>query len=138
MANQYSAEGSVEGATSLELSHNQHLIVHRDTDRSLVQLRGPQGVSLTIEVTAAGPVLRFDGPSLALDARGALSISADSIAICARHGLKLSAGGDAQVTVLGDLEVAANAQTLRARAGDVQVSANDDVKLNGERVLLNC
>jgi uncharacterized protein (DUF2345 family) len=89
-------------------------------------------------VTATGPVLRFDGPSLALDARGALSISADSIAIRARQDLQLSAGGDAQVTVSGDLEVAAQAQTFRASAGDVQVKANDDVKLNGERVLLNC
>ena len=94
--------------TALALAAGHHLILETgQPDRSLVQLRGPQGICLAIEVTEAGPVLRFDGPGLAFHVAGALTISADSVSI-------------------------------QARRGDVQLTANDDVKLNGERVLLNC
>jgi uncharacterized protein (DUF2345 family) len=131
-------ESSSEPNTELQLAADHHLLVQREGERSLVRLRGPQGISLTIEVTTAGPILRFDGPSLVLDARGALDISAETIAIRARQGLELSAGGEARVAISGDLEVTAGAQTLRARVGSVEVHANDDVKLVGERIRLNC
>jgi hypothetical protein len=129
---------SLRADTELQLAADHHLLVHQGEERSLVHLRGPQGISLTIEVTAAGAVLRFDGPSLALDARGALEISAETIAIRARQGLELSAGGEARVAIAGDLEVTAAAQTLRGRVGSVELHANDDVKLTGERIRLNC
>ena len=101
--------------TALALSGGHHLIVEDGhAPRSLVHLRGPGPVQLTIEITATGPVLWFQGPSLSLNAAGALTLSAESLSIHARHDLQLSAGGD------------------------VRVRANDDVTLNGERVLLNC
>jgi len=102
-------------STALTLPGGHHLIVEDgQSPRSLVHLRGPGPVQLTIEITPAGPVLRFQGPALALDARGGLAIAADRVSIHAREDLQLSAGGD------------------------VRVRANDDVTLNGERVLLNC
>jgi uncharacterized protein (DUF2345 family) len=125
-------------ATALALPGGHDLIVERGEGWGRLLLRGPRGSTLTIEVTAAGPVLRFDGPTLSVEAAGELAIRAETVSIEARNGLSLAAGGDARVAVGGDLEIAAHAQTLRARAGDVQVVANDDVKLNGERVLLNC
>lgn len=95
-------------STDLALARDHHLILETGRkDRSLVRLEGPQGICLAIEITEAGPVLRFEGPGLAFHAAGALTISADSVSI-------------------------------QARRGDVRVTANDDVKLNGERVLLNC
>lgn len=101
--------------TALALSGAHHLIVEDgQAPRSLVHLRGPGPVQLTIEITSAGPILRFQGPALAIDARGGLALSADRVSIHAREDLRLSAGGD------------------------VRVRANDDVTLNGERVLLNC
>ncbi len=101
--------------TALALACGHQLILETGrNDRSLVHLRGPQGIHLTIEVTEAGPVLRFDGPGLSFHTAGALAISAETVSIHGRQGLSLTAGGD------------------------VQVTANDDVKLNGERVLLNC
>ena len=94
--------------TALALAGDHHLILESGrADRSLVRLEGPRGICLAIEITEAGPVLRFDGPGLAFHAAGALTISADTVSI-------------------------------QARRGDVQLTANDDVKLNGERVLLNC
>jgi hypothetical protein len=131
-------KNSVTGVIQVPLAGQHQLVVDRRPDRSLVHLRGGAGISLTIEITASGPVLRFQGPALAIDAGGALAISAETIAIHARQGLQLSAGGDARVAVGGDLEVTAAAQALRARLGDVAVRANDDVTLNGARVLLNC
>lgn len=102
-------------AAPLALPGGHHLIIEDgQSPRSLVHLRGPGPVQLTIEITAAGPVLWFQGPALSLNAGGALSISADSLSLHARQDLQLSAGGD------------------------VRMKANDDVALNGERVLLNC
>ena len=105
--------------TPLALPGGHHLIVEGSQEdgpgpRSLIHLRGPGPVQLTIELTAAGPVLWFQGPALTLNAGGALVLSAESVSIHARQDLQLSAGGE------------------------VRVQANDDVKLNGERVLLNC
>lgn len=101
--------------TTLALAGDHHLIVETPrADQSLVHLRGPRGIHLTIEITGAGPVLRFDGPGLFVHAAGALALSAETVSIQGRQGLELCSGGD------------------------IQVRANDDVKLNGERVLLNC
>lgn len=38
----------------------------------------------------------------------------------------------------GDIATRAREQVIEARLGDVRVKANDDVKLNGERIRLNC
>ena len=101
--------------TALALPGGHHLIVEgAHTPRTLIHLRGPGPTQLTIEITASGPVLRFDGPILSLHAGGELAISAETVSLHARQDLQLSAGGE------------------------VRLKANDDVKLNGERVFLNC
>jgi hypothetical protein len=38
----------------------------------------------------------------------------------------------------GDLKTEARIQEIRARLGNVNVSANDDVRIDGERVMVNC
>ena len=42
------------------------------------------------------------------------------------------------LTAAGDLTTQGRTQTIVADLGDVKVKANDDVCLNGERVLVNC
>jgi hypothetical protein len=125
--------------TSLQLVGDQQLSVEDHGTRNLIHLRAPGGrTALTIEVTEKGPVLRFDGPGLAIETSGPLAIESDSLSLHGRHGVSLSSGGDAAIRITGDLEISARVQTIRAELGNVELRANDDVRVVGERVLLNC
>ena len=42
------------------------------------------------------------------------------------------------VEAVGDVKSAGRSQEIVADLGDVRVKANDDVRLNGERVRCNC
>jgi hypothetical protein len=107
-------------------------------DSNVLRLLGQNGeVCLSIEVTPAGPLLRFDG-GLLLEATGGLAVCAQQVAIHGREGVAISSGGDARIDVAGDLETQARIQNITAVLGNVNVKANDDVKLNGERVMVNC
>ena len=60
------------------------------------------------------------------------------VAIHGRRDVSISSGGDATVEAAGDLETFARAQHHTANLGNVNIRANDDVRLNGERVRMNC
>ena len=94
-------------------------------------LSGPDGApSLELALTPEGPVLRVPG-GLRVEVPGALALDAEQVSIHGRKGLALSSGADASIQVLGDLHA-------RAELGDISLRANDDVRLTGERVRLNC
>ena len=125
--------------TSLQLVGNQQLTVEKRERYNLIRIHGAQGkVSLTIEVSETGPVLRFDGVALAIETAGALSVDAETISLHGRQGVTVSSGRNAAIQVSGDLETSARIQNIRAELGNVNVTANDDIRLVGERVLLNC
>lgn len=92
---------------------------------------------LTIELTSAGPVLRV-GTGLAIAVDGDLRFAAERVDIQARAGLELRSGGDVIVNAEGDNLSSAREHVLEARLGDVRLDANDDVKIAGERIRLNC
>jgi hypothetical protein len=124
---------------TIELTGNQQLTIERRLSDSVVRLVGGNGqVSLTIEITAAGPVLRFDGLNLRIESSGDLAIGARRIAVHGREGLAITSGGDATIQTFGDLNTVAREQNISARLGNVNVKANDDVRLRGERIKLNC
>ena len=126
-------------SSSIQLVAGQELVVTPSEAGHRLQLLSPGGlVRLTIDVTEAGPVLRFEGAAVAIQVAGPLAIDAERVAIHSRDGLELSCEGNASIRVAGDLETSARAQTVRAELGNVDVQANDDVRLNGERVFLNC
>jgi hypothetical protein len=104
----------------------------------VLTLIGPSGLqALTIELTSQGPRLRMEA-GLSLAFSGELIIDAKRVAIHGREGLALTSGADATVAAKGDLTTSARVQTISAELGDVRVKANDDVRLNGERILMNC
>jgi hypothetical protein len=118
---------------------DQQLVIEDRERSNLLVLRGPdQQIRLTIEVTEKGPVLRFDGPALEIQTTGPLSINAEMLSLHGRQGLSLSSGGNGEIRVAGDLNASARIQNIRAELGNVNVTANDHVRLVGERVLLNC
>ena len=114
------------------------LVLQRTAAGGILRLFGRDGAApLTVEITAAGPVLRL-GSGLAILADGALSLAADTIELSARRGVRIASGDGIELCAAGELRAEAAGQSLIARQGDVVVRANDDVRLNGERIKLNC
>jgi hypothetical protein len=89
-----------------------------------------------IEVTPAGPVLRLRS-SLAVSLEGGLSIDAETISLRARSALEIVSGGDLTMNAAGALQSVGRTQHLSATLGDLRLSANDDVVVEGERIKLN-
>lgn len=96
-----------------------------------LRLVGPGGgQSVEIVVTPQGPVLRL-GSGLRLELAGPLTVDADQIALHGRSGVSLTSGGELNIEATTHLNA-------RTQLGDVRVKANDDLRLDGERVLMNC
>lgn len=124
---------------ALELIGQQRLLIERKANENTLKLLSRDGqLRLSITITADGPVLRFEGPSLTVESTGDLAVGARRIAIHGREEVAITSGGNASISIAGELHSEANAQSLTARLGSVKVKANDDVQLLGEEVLLNC
>jgi len=123
----------------VELTGRHRLLVERDPGGDIVRFLNPSGtVTLSVSLTENGAVLRFEGASLVLQAAGNLAIEAEQLRLHGRTGVSLSTGGDLSLQATGDLHSEARIQNVTATLGDVNVRANDDVKLSGERVRVNC
>ena len=100
---------------------------------------------LKIQLTDAGPVLELQGVSLKLTAQKDLSLTCESLEINAEKEMIMRTKGDMvqaadrniSIMAKGAMQTNASSQYLRARTGDFEVKANDDVLLDGERVRLN-
>jgi hypothetical protein len=124
---------------ALDLIGRHQLILERGPDQDMLQLLGADGnVKLSLCITPAGPVLRFEGGGLTIQSVGALAIDAEHVTIRGRKGVVISSDGDARICVEGDLSTRARAQDISAELGDINIHANDDVKLDGERIRMNC
>jgi hypothetical protein len=121
-----------------DLVGGQQLLVERSDDADVVTLVAQTGeVQFSLRVTPAGPVLRFER-GLKIEASGELELAGRRVAIRGEAGVSIESGGDAAISVAGDLSSSARIQNIRARLGNVNVKANDDVRLRGERIRLNC
>ena len=127
------------GTRTLSLVGNQQLVVRRDERSDVLSIVAQNGrVSLSIEVTKDGPVLRLEGSNLTIETDAALAIDADTVALHGRRGMALSTDGNLTIHAAGDLCTNARRQKINAELGDVDIRANDDVKLDGERIRMNC
>lgn len=125
--------------TTLELASAHRLLVERVAGGSEIRVVSPNGSTpITIEVTERGVSLRIDGANIALHATKDLSISAERLVLEGRGEVVLQSGGDLELAAAGDLKSTAQQQIVRAERGSVDVRASDDVKMAGERVLVNC
>ena len=88
-----------------------------------VEVRALDGaLQLTIEFTPGGAKLHLDAVDIALRAAGTVSADCDRFEVRARKEAHLSSP----------------ATTVASTEGDLTLSAHDDVRATGERVLLNC
>jgi len=93
---------------------------------------------LTLSVSADGVSVRVAGASVIIEAAEMLRLQARQLVLSALQELVVESGGTADLRIAGDLTMAAAAQSLIATEGDVSLRANDDVRLDGERIRLNC
>lgn len=121
--------------SSLALAHGQRLAV--ETGNVLRLFAADGRTTLTVLITPAGPVLQFSG-GLEIQAEGDLAVSGKRLALHGREGVAISTGGDLSLHADRDLHSTARIQNITADLGNVNVKANDDVRLNGERVMVNC
>ena len=75
--------------------------------------------------------------ALTIETKDALELIGRRVALRGREGVEIESGADATMNIAGDLTSTARIQNLRASVGNVNVKANDDVRLIGERIKLN-
>ena len=124
-----------------------YLEIDRSRNEEVLQIIGSGGeVELKIRMTAEGPVLCFEAVSLDIKASSKVSIESQHISLKASDGISMETsgdmvhniGGDHVSKIDGDVSSEARIQNITARLGNVNVKANDDVRLNGERIMMNC
>ncbi|WP_437969071.1 hypothetical protein WMF04_07150 [Sorangium sp. So ce260] len=111
-----------------------------------IQIRAAAGQLLvSIRLTDEGPVLSLEGASLEISASRTLSLSCDTLRIQAAQDAAVEVGGSLRERVRGSVvrEAGRSARTtarevkVEASPGGVEIRANDDVDIVGERVRLN-
>jgi hypothetical protein len=103
-------------------------------------------VELQICMTEKGPLLRFRAADVELEATRDVKVHCEDFHVKAEKQIIQESGGDlrqrigghADVKVRGRMTLAARESRLQAKRGNVQIEANDDVEIVGERVKLNC
>jgi hypothetical protein len=126
-----------ESIQVLELAGDHALEVRRGPEDDVLSIVGPTGAGISISVTREGITVTLAGAGLRLQTTGALAIHADALALHGTRGVSISTGGDAEIRAAGDLRTSGAAQRIEARSGNVDIEANDDVCVDGERVRLN-
>lgn len=112
-------------------------LIRTDEGDVLHVLTPDRSAGISITVNAQGISLHVAGADVVLRSTGKLAIDAEELSLHGRKGVALTTGGDATVRAEGDLSSEARIQNIRARLGNVNLTANDDVKLIGERIRLN-
>jgi len=123
----------------ISLTHSSKLIINREGGQELIQVSNNTGeITITIEVTEKGPVLRLKGGVINIQATEKFTVESPVIELKAEQELRLSSEGDLHQQVKRDSFNMARIQHITADLGNVNIKANDDVRLDGERVKLNC
>ena len=122
---------------NIDLPGGQRLLLRNDGDDSVIQIESSGVTVLSIRVTKEGAELMFED-GLKMRAEGKLTLDGDQVTIRAREELRLESAGEAHIQVEGDLYTEARVQNIKATLGNINLKANDDVKLRAERILLNC
>ncbi|MFH1764450.1 MAG: hypothetical protein ABIF09_09685 [Gemmatimonadota bacterium] len=132
----------------IELSRNQKLVIHRThslppapsgESEDCVRLLDSEGAtSLTIRVGAGGTVIELGGGPVALNVEGDLAISSRRLMLHGREEVTITSDADVRIEAQENALIKAKRQEIIATRGDMKVYANDDVKIDGERIRMNC
>lgn len=140
------AKSTTLAPQSVVLPSGRAIEVQSEPDMDVLRFRAPSGECvLTIQLTDAGPVVRVAAEALEVRAAKRLSLDCEDFHLRASGTAAIDVGGDLQERVggsvhriaRGDLVTEAQHARLEARPGGIELRANDDVRVTGERVLLN-
>lgn len=105
---------------------------------AVLVVTAPDGTPrLQLSLSADELVIDCLAGSTRLRVGGALQVDADSLRLSATHDLALQCGGDLRLRAGGRIDAVADAVHIEALRGDAMVTANDDVRLEGERIRMN-
>lgn len=96
---------------------------------------------LTIRVTPEATTIELGGgpqASVKLSMEGDLAIDARRVSLHAREHMAITSGQDIVTHAEDSITQSARRQSLTATLGDLALSANDDVRVEGERIRMNC
>src|SRR5262249_38366280 len=114
------------------------LAVRSHAEQGELLLAGGDGRELVrIEVGERGLSLRASGLVLTWDEGGGLRLEVDRLTLVGREHVAIETAGDLELRAGGRMSLTAPDQAITATVGDVQIHANDDVALSGEKILLN-
>jgi len=128
---------------TVSLAHGRILSV---TGHQILTITDQTGfVELSITITDQGLSVRARAAALAVEAAGEIKLDCERFHLEARDGISFTSNGDLRASVAGDLDLRAGGHAhwegastrSRARRGAAQIEAHDDVRVDGERVLLN-
>lgn len=115
---------------TLELIGNQALHLQEEENAQLLQIVGQDGlVSLSIRITEQGPVLYIEGSRLSIYAEKSIALDAEELHLHGRKKLRLSSDEI--------IESEAIQQKHVSNLGNYDIYANDDVVIDGERIMMN-
>lgn len=115
---------------TISLASGGNLRIRGTNDASEVQITHAGQLVAVIESDERGLRVRLSAPDLTLEANGALTLRADTLNLQSLSGTSLTSDGDLVST--------AREHRLTSERGDVALTANDDIRLAGERIRNNC
>jgi hypothetical protein len=122
-----------------------NLVIIDKTSETLKILDKNQQLQLMILISEDGVSVNVNAQQINLNASEQLNLSAKKINIVSSEQIKIKSGGnfiqeitkDVLTEIGGTNKSVAKIQKMTASLGNIELKANDDVKLDGESVKLN-
>jgi hypothetical protein len=129
------------GKAVLAMRQGRTLTVQATSEQAVVTIASATGateLSFEIRLDATGPVVSVKGSSIEVEAARRVGIRCDEFLVEAREKVELVSGGTFVQRSAEATRIDAKSLAIDAKLGGIRVSANDDVQLLGESILLNC
>ena len=126
---------------------NNGISIFIDHNMEKLELKNDSGdIYLNIDMTSHGPQVTIKAGILSITSNQEMHIESNLVKIRAKEKLILESEGDFVETIKGNKNVniegisnnKALIQNLIANLGNVNIKANDDLRLDGEKILINC
>jgi len=132
-------ESDSSRSSELALTSGRRLRIDRcaEGDRLAVHTADDQ-IELEVVLTERGPLLRFRAADLVVESTRSVKIDCEDFHVRATKSILHDSEGDLTQRAGSHLSAQGSTCAVRSTRGDVRIAANDDVRVNGERVRLNC
>lgn len=123
-----------------------HLLIVNTENQEIKLVDNNKTTQLIISIKEKGLSLSINAFEINVNAAEELNFSSKRIKMNATEKIEIKTDGDLEFEIEKDCTAEiggisqsnAKTQLIRASLGNVEVKANDDVRLDGERVLFNC